>query len=238
MSDNNAKLAKIMNGHGEWKDGVFRNASRAGETLPEGLIGDLGGEITLLGAFQPHTNFTPMASRNIYTGDKPIRLAFVAQMRSGKDTAADFLVRNCGGAVMKFAAPMYDIHDFAVKRLGLVGKQRRLLMLIGTEFGRNTLGENFWIEQFEKDLKNYPGSVYVSDCRFPNEADRLKNLGFTLVKITRPLAARLAAGATLEPHESEQHIDEIETDYEIQNNGTLSEFLEKIENLALEVSFR
>lgn len=218
---------------GVWKDGIFF----AAEPLQE-KVGDIGGEIDLQCGLYPNpTNFQMIPSRYIHIGTNPVRIGFVAKMRSGKDTAADHLVRHCGGAVMKFATPMYEIHDFAVKRLGLVGKQRRLLQLIGTEWGRQTLGEDFWVDQLQKDLVNYPGSVYVTDCRFPNEAERLRRLGFCMVRVIRPDQERVKAGATSEEHESERYIEQIETDFTLVNDGTMPEFLKKVDELALKVSY-
>lgn len=228
------KIAKILNEAGEWKDGVFN----VEEPSRDGInIGDQGGEIQLMGSFYPHSHFFKHPSRNIHIGNSPIRIGFVGKMRSGKDTAADHLVRSSGGAIMKFAKPMYDIHDFAVARLGLKGKQRRLLQLLGTEWGRHTLGEDIWIDQLEKDLVNYPGSVYVSDCRFPNEAARLHKLGFVLVRVQRPDKARVQAGASSEEHESERYIDSLETDITLVNDSSLENFLAKVDEMALSLSY-
>lgn len=87
---------------------------------------------------------------------------------------------------------------------------RGLLQLVGTELGRDWLGpDTIWIDLFEKrieqtrakafeDTQIYYGADWIGqlrivndDCRFPNEAQRLKELGFVLVKLHRNEDARL-----------------------------------------------
>jgi hypothetical protein len=160
-----------------------------------------------------------------------LRIGFIGLMRSGKDTSAEYIQSKKGGAILKFADPMYAIHDFAVSLLGLEGKQRRLLQLIGTEWGRECLGTDFWVDHLERTVASQKGNIYVTDCRFPNEAERLTKLGFFLVKVVRPREARLEAGASSEDHASERHIPAIEADVEIRNDGSLSDLHTKLDAL-------
>lgn len=72
---------------------------------------------------------------------------------------------------------------------------RALLQVVGTELGRNWHGpQDVWIQvfskQFTRQQQTYaelrmPFKVIVDDCRFVNEAEALKKLGFTLVKLVR-----------------------------------------------------
>lgn len=70
-----------------------------------------------------------------------------------------------------------------------VPEVRRLMQVFGTEVGRQILGENVWIDLL---AKNYPGiadddSRYViTDCRFPNEADFVRNNHGSIVWVERP----------------------------------------------------
>ncbi len=86
-----------------------------------------------------------------------------------------------------FAGTIYEIHDFARGRLIDLGipldpnvKIGKLLQLLGTEFGRETLGENIWVDvlrnKIEKEAEMKKGMFskivfIISDCRFPNEFD-------------------------------------------------------------------
>ena len=53
---------------------------------------------------------------------------------------------------------------------------RRLLQIFGTEIGRSLLGENIWVELATRNLESSKNYVFT-DVRFPNEADKIKNLG-------------------------------------------------------------
>lgn len=57
------------------------------------------------------------------------------------------------------------------------------------------------------------GNVVVSDFRYPNEGEALKALGATTIKVVRP------GMPDNDAHISESYIDELETDYTIQNDG-------------------
>lgn len=90
------------------------------------------------------------------------------------------------GVEAKFADTIYAIHDAArgiLKQRGVdikhETKDGNLLQLLGTEWGRKTLGEDVWVhalkgEMMEK-MKSYSSwgfnrlTFIVSDCRFRNE---------------------------------------------------------------------
>lgn len=84
---------------------------------------------------------------------------------------------------------------------------------------------------FEDSLNNvnHKPKVLVNGVRQPNEYQRLKDEGFTLIRVSASDDLRIdrakAEGdvfteADLE-HETENHIDTFEVDYEINNNGEL-----------------
>jgi energy-coupling factor transporter ATP-binding protein EcfA2 len=99
---------------------------------------------------------------------------------SGKTTIAN-IIRNAAPVacrVLKFADPVYEIHDQArrvLKRYGLdelVGIDRALLQMIGTNWGRNTRSEDLWARCARAralTLVPFPKVVVFDDCRFPNE---------------------------------------------------------------------
>ncbi len=62
---------------------------------------------------------------------------------------------------------------------------RRLLQRLGTEVGRNLIGENVWVDAAFAKMK--PGGKYVvTDVRFPNEAQAILDHGGYLYRIDRP----------------------------------------------------
>ncbi|MBG9520239.1 hypothetical protein ABE49_16115 [Bacillus thuringiensis] len=84
---------------------------------------------------------------------------------------------------------------------------------------------------FEDSLNkvNHKPKVLVNGVRQPNEYQRLKDEGFTLIRVSasddlRIDRARNAGDVFTEAdleHETENHIDTFEVDYEINNNGEL-----------------
>ena len=163
-----------------------------------------------------------------------MRVAFIGKMRSGKDTAAEFLLERSRAAIIKFADPLYDMQEAIYTIADLPydenTKDRRLLQLLGTEWGREK-DPDLWLNIFEKTVNSCKNlNIICTDCRFPNELALVKRLGFTTVKIITKDEIRMARGATNTNHESERHIDEMQADIDIYNIGTLEDFKQKILN--------
>lgn len=108
---------------------------------------------------------------------------------SGKTTTANLVRRwaedqGWTAINLKFADPLYEMHE-AVRsvaleyKLPMAKKDGKLLQLLGTEWGRQTFGEDVWVNATKeavarmvgywetKGIKN--GLVIIDDCRFPNE---------------------------------------------------------------------
>lgn len=92
---------------------------------------------------------------------------------------------------------------------------RRLLIAIGTEGGRNCLGEDIWIKQVSPLVRKDKNYV-VTDVRFLNEAEWVRNHGGIVVRVERP------GYGPLVNHDSEVHGDSL-WDTIIHNNGTLED---------------
>ncbi len=172
---------------------------------------------------------------------------------AGKDTAASFLD---GYTRMAFAdklkeavANLFDISipevdefkeaaelpedDIAVM-LGDYGGMlhtslpwRGFLQRFGTEMGRNTFGEKFWVEQWatQYDILYMTNSdaakkVVVTDVRFHNEASRIIWYGGHIIQITRP-------GCEPDGHASEDRLSKDLIDATVYNDGTLDDFRRK-----------
>lgn len=166
--------------------------------------------------------------------------------RSGKDTVADYLCTTHGFTKMSFADPMREAL-YRVNPLITVGEElwelqgavdwfgwevlkgdspqvRPLLQRFGTEFGRDMLGENVWVDlalsQIEEGAK-----VVFADVRFPNEADAVVNAGGPVWRITRGDTKPANA------HVSEQAMDDYSFTDHIANEGSLQELYGHIEHL-------
>jgi hypothetical protein len=93
---------------------------------------------------------------------------------------------------------------------------RFLLQHFGSEVGRERFGESFWIDMAFRDIQ--PGAkIIVTDCRFPNEADRIREMGGQVWRITRP---GFGPG---NDHASETALDDYPFDRFIANDGTISD---------------
>jgi len=159
--------------------------------------------------------------------------------RSGKDSVGDVLQGEHEFARRAFADPMRDsmyklnplvtiVMDAPMLRLqdAVDGygwdwakentDARRLLQIYGTEIGREMFGENFWVDQAFKGLEELRQIVFT-DTRFPNEAQRVKDSGGTVWRITRP------GVEAANDHASEHALDDWNFDYHINNNGTLED---------------
>lgn len=155
--------------------------------------------------------------------------------QSGKDTAAGFLaelgfVRVAFADVLRSA--VYALNPLMpdgrrlqdiVDEMGWDSAKtnftevRTLLQKMGTEVGRDLLGENIWVETALKDLSP-DGKYVVTDCRFPNEANAIRERGGKVFRIHR--TGVKAANA----HPSETSLDDFPFDGYWLNDGSLDDF--------------
>lgn len=165
-------------------------------------------------------------------------VGFIGQKRAGKDTAAFALLQQ-GYAALKFAGALKAMLETYLAYVGvsedvryllIEGEQKELpithlqgkstrhaMQTLGTEWGRNLIGDNIWVDAAIARAKNFDKVVFT-DVRFPNEVAALRGIGATIIKITRPAAER--AG---DSHSSEALIDLLEYDFCVPNGGTVAE---------------
>lgn len=179
----------------------------------------------------------------------PIRVAFCGAMRTGKDTGSDYLTANLRGVKLKFADPLYAMMHAVQDVAGMPHKKDgKLLQILGTEWGRETIDQNIWVNLFEREVKRLDAeadeagrprpNIFVSDARFTNEFEKLKSMGFTLVLLKRPKRLREAAevGATVTKrntnHASERDWKTFKGfDHTIQANSTVIMFLKRVNRM-------
>lgn len=114
---------------------------------------------------------------------------------------------------------------------------RRLMQLIGTNLVRKMIHTGVWIavaDRALKELQSSNQSVLVTDLRFPNEANLIRQYGGSLVYITSKDAEenrRVAVRLELVSHESESYGDVLRqnADYVIDNDGTPDYFTKVLE---------
>lgn len=157
------------------------------------------------------------------------------QQGSGKTTVQKMLlkywnesgVKGRTGIPINFADPLYDMHNFCINYLKGLGIERplvkdgTLLQLLGTEWGRNSVGENIWVDCLKGRIRNllakelhvwdHPLFV-VGDCRFKNEFDGFPEaLRVRLVCDPATRKQRCSQWRDNDTHASEIDLDEYAT---------------------------
>lgn len=105
---------------------------------------------------------------------------------------------------------------------------RELMQRLGTDCGREMLYDSVWVDAALDDYRTGKiRSAVISDVRFPNEAEAIKELGGFVVRVVRP-GVYPANG-----HESETALDFWDFDDRVLNNSTIEVLHERVANLAL-----
>lgn len=168
---------------------------------------------------------------------KQMIVGLVGPAGCGKTTAAVGLAMLKGGNFVRrrFAAPLKDmLHalgltkehtDGALKEepCELLGGKtpRHAMQTLGTEWGRALITDDLWIRAWRAALPTPDINVVIDDCRFPNEAAAIRELGGVLIRINRPGFVHAAT------HESEAH--ELSADVSIDNSGSAEDLVVKLQ---------
>jgi hypothetical protein len=205
--------------------------------------------------------------------NKQMVVGIVGFIGSGKDTVADYLVNFHEFRRESFASTLKDAVAavFGWDRTMLEGRTaearewreqvdpwwaerlamptltpRWILQYWGTEVGRRSFHDDIWIASLENKLRNSKDSIVVSDCRFPNEIDSIKQLGGKIIWVQRgelpswyDLALEANKGSNIalnslkasKIHASEWSWIGHEFDAILDNNGTIEELYQQIKNL-------
>lgn len=194
------------------------------------------------------------------------------KLRAGKDTVADLLVEKHGysktfmsetlaEALYRLDPLVPDIESdehvpyrSVVDRVGYteakkIPEVRRLLQALGTEVGRELLGEDIWTTAARRRIESLRAEgkpVVITGIRFPNEAAMVRELGGVLVWIERPVTARQTpprlrttvaaidealAVQSVTQHASEVTLEAEDFDYVILNDGPLDKLRQGTEDL-------
>lgn len=166
--------------------------------------------------------------------------------RSGKDTAAHALVGH-GYNRVAFADklrefllrlnPIVDTYSqFRVsdvieqygwdgyKESGYGAEIRELLQRLGTECGRELISDTIWIDAALNGTKGR--DIVVTDVRFPNEAQAIKDRGGYVIRVVRP------GVGPANSHPSETALDDWDFDAVILNDGSVGELQDNMAGLA------
>lgn len=193
---------------------------------------------------------------------------------SGKDTIADYLVnlhqfrresfarslKDAVAAVFGWDRDMLEgrtkqsrewreqVDFWWSNRLGMKITPRWVLQNWGTEVCRQGFHDDIWIASLENKLRHSEDNVVISDCRFPNEINAIKNNNGIIMWVQRGSLpdwydialdsnkGNLKAFKYMEDigiHPSEWKWIGTEFDIVIDNNSSLNSLYDQIENLVL-----
>lgn len=117
---------------------------------------------------------------------------------SGKSTLAEGLLNRLPGItkVMKFADPLYAMHDACLPILKEYGirdkamiKDGDLLQILGTEYGRRKIREDLWVEILRQRVNtSLADNIIIDDARFINEVNMFPDA--LKVRLECPVDAR------------------------------------------------
>ena len=181
-------------------------------------------------------------------------LGITGKIGSGKSTVAIYLVKNKGFVEYSMAGPLKKIGEiFHFTPSQLYGTQeqkleinehwgvsgRHFLQKFGTEICRDALpkvipemklgGHAVWVRLFEIErLKNPEVNYVVSDVRFLDEAESIKNLGGKIIRVDRNSIEKKGQEHT---HVSELEQDRIQEDTFIANDSNLETLYKRLDNL-------
>jgi hypothetical protein len=161
--------------------------------------------------------------------------------QAGKDTAAEVFQRY-GFQRYSFADPMREMalaidpivavgqhpegglkfirYSEALEEIGYekakeeLPEVRTFLQKLGTDAGRNVLGEDVWVDAALKYMRE-GGDYVIPDVRFPNEADAIRDEGGLVFRVQRP------DHGPANDHPSETALDDYDFDHFLFNCGTI-----------------
>jgi hypothetical protein len=109
---------------------------------------------------------------------------------------------------------------------------RQYLQNVGNE-ARELFGEWFWVNQlvpfdprefsriWQYDDYSLPDAACITDLRYENEANRVKDAGGVVIEVLRP-------GTESDGHASEQPLPRNLVDYQLLNDGSIHDLYEKV----------
>lgn len=172
---------------------------------------------------------------------KPTLIGITGKARSGKDTIAAYMATKYGIERYAFASPIKagvrtmfglngrhtdgDLKEIPLPEFGNKSP-REMMQTLGTEWGRELVNCSIWVDLglYEWNrLKAAGKSLAITDVRFENEADAIRNAGGTIIHVRRPMAPGVSY------HSSEAGVLAKGSDIIIDNDRELVDLFEAID---------
>ena len=103
---------------------------------------------------------------------------------------------------------------------------REFLQFVGTDIGRDIVSPTLWVDAGTKAIDNLKksGNIVITDVRFQNECDIIRERGGIVIRLNREEADEVVA-----THPSEQSLFKV--DYTIDNNSHKQALYDEIERI-------
>lgn len=177
-----------------------------------------------------------------------ILIGLSGMKQSGKSTVANYMRTRKGFTELSFAYPLKEIIGkqlFGLNDSQLYGSDedkervitdwhrspRQILQIVGTDLFRNNFDSDFWVKLCLRRIReirknNAKARIVVSDCRFFNEQQALKDMGaysFNIIKDGQ---------VSQDHHESEHGLDRYPFDYQIKAKpGKLNDLYGQVDEI-------
>ncbi len=190
---------------------------------------------------------------------------------SGKDTVGDYLIRHYDFKKDSFAKPLKDtvaaIFGWSREMMegqhsesrkwreepdefwsGILGKTvtpRWAMQNLGTDILRNHLHTDIWVHSLKRRIELDTNDVVLTDARFPNEIQAIRDLGGKIIRVMRGAEPPWAVDATMANKNIEHYKDKMNNhwkihssewawlnekfDFIIDNNKTLGDLYEQVD---------
>ncbi|MDQ0168741.1 adenylate kinase [Paenibacillus tundrae] len=173
-------------------------------------------------------------------------IGLIGRLRSGKDTAADYLASKYGYTAFAFGDELKRDFHRRYREIPRNPKPRVGYQMHG-QLMREYYGEGVWVDAcFENvdahklsfsDPDNVP--AVITDTRQLNEAVRLKSAGYVLIRVEAPEALRIQRAIKSGDrfnlrdltHGTETALDGFSADFTVTNDGDLAHLYRQIDEI-------
>jgi hypothetical protein len=174
-------------------------------------------------------------------------IGLVGKAQSGKSTVGLYLVERYGYNAVAFADPLRAMaeainpivgfhnglrYNEAVSLYGYESAKsnfpevRRFLQALGTEAGRDVLGETVWVDAAVRRAQELGNPCVFTDARFPNEADAVRANGGVILHVVRP---SLVPDPSVDAHPSESLQESILADATVYNARSFLDLYDEVD---------
>lgn len=178
--------------------------------------------------------------------NKPRIIGIMGKAGSGKSVVAEYLMGKFGYDRSRFSDTLKNMlrcvpgvtddmiegHLKEVPNMLLGGHTpRKVMQTLGTEWGRELVSTNFWVDCWSRTvvMNGCEDFVSVEDVRFPNELEAVRDLGGVIWQIKRPMSTDILTSN----HQSETMMNNMKPDAVLHNSGDTRHLFGIIDDLML-----